>query len=160
MLAVGKPCPLCETPLSLKTLPEFSGDEAPLRVTLAGMPALSCGTGHVYFVRPDFPLWLMNHLVDEDESKLPAGDAQGLLFKRYACHDCGAALAPKQDHLHTFRFPVAYKEHSGFTVELSAPVYRCTGCGKEQLHSLAEVRKLTPAALVHAFKGAGIKPPG
>ena len=35
--------------------------------------------------------------------------------------------------------------------------YHCTGCGKEQLHSLAELRKLTPAALVHAFQAAGIQ---
>ena len=166
MIQAGKPCPLCAdrkgeaAPLQASTLAEFSGDEAPLQITLRGMPALRCAHGHTYFARPDFPLWLMQHLVEEDEAKLPAGDAKGLLFKRYACHDCGKDLAAKEDHRHSFHVPVTYPGIAPFSVGISMPVYRCTGCGKEQLHSLAELRKLTPAALVHAFKGAGIKAPG
>lgn len=160
MVALGKPCPLCEAPLQLKTLPSFSGDEAPLRLTLHGMPALACDKPHVYFVKPDFPIWLMDHLVQEDAATLPAGDATGLLFKSYLCHDCGKPLAGKADHTHSFNLHLAYEGQGPFRVEMSMPVFRCTGCGKEQIHSLAEVRKLTPAALVHAFKGAGIKPPG
>ncbi len=44
-------------------------------------------------------------------------------------------------------------------VDLTMPVYRCSACGKEQLHSLKEIRKLTPEALAHAFQAADI-PPG
>jgi hypothetical protein len=39
------------------------------------------------------------------------------------------------------------------------PVYKCSACGKEQMHSLKEVRKLTPAAMAHAFEDANIPPP-
>ncbi len=160
MLEPGKPCPLCEMPLILRRLTPFSGDEKPLRITLAGMPALACTAPHTYFVEPAFPMWLMNHLVEEDEAKLPAGEGKGLIVKHYLCADCGKPLEAKQDHRHSFRVPMSYKDYAGFEVEISMPVYKCGGCGKEQLHSLRELRKLTPAALVHAFKAAGIKPPG
>jgi hypothetical protein len=159
MVAPGKPCPLCKTPLQRRILDAVSGDEAPLRITLHGMPALSCDKPHVYFVKPDFPLWLRNHLVDEDEPTLPSGDATGLIFKSYLCHDCGKPLSPKADHLHSFHLKLAYDGEPEFHADLTMPVFRCTGCGKEQMHSLGEVRKLTPAALAHAFQAAGIKPP-
>lgn len=42
-------------------------------------------------------------------------------------------------------------------IDLTAAIYHCTGCGKEQLHSFAELRKLTPTALVRAFQAAGIQ---
>lgn len=158
-IAEGQPCPLCEHRLSRTPLPAFSGDEQPLRVTLNAMPALQCATGHTYFVDPGFPLWLMQLLVDEKEAQLPAGEAKGFILKKYLCRECGGELAAKQDHRHAFRFDAAFGEEPGFEVELSMPVYKCPGCGKEQLHSLEEVRKLTPAALVHAYKGAGIKAP-
>lgn len=159
-VAEGHPCPLCQQSLARKNLPAFSGDEDPLRVTLTGMPTLQCPTGHTYFTRPDFPLWLMRHLMDEDEATLPAGEAKGFILKHYVCRECGKNLAPKQDHRHAFHFDVAPDKAPAFGVELAMPVYKCTGCGKEQLHSVEEVRKLTPAALVHAFKAAAIKAPG
>jgi hypothetical protein len=62
-----------------------------------------------------------------------------------------------QDNRHSFHLTPGYEGQPRFRVEVSMPVFKCTGCGKEQVHSLAEVRKLTPAALVHAFKAAGIK---
>jgi hypothetical protein len=160
MDASAKPCPACASPLKHTTLPLIAGNEPPLRLTVHGMPALACARAHVYFVKPDFALWLMNHLVDEDEATLPAGDATGLLFKAYLCHDCGKPLSAKPDHVHAFNLPLAYAGEPEFRVEVAMPVFRCDACGKEQIHSLGEVRKLTPAALVDAFKGAGIKATG
>ncbi len=159
MIAAGTACPVCEHPLGPAVLAEFSGDEDPLRITLRRMPALRCPTGHTYFAHPKFPLWLMNHLTEEDEAALPAGQAKGFLVKHYHCGDCGQGLAPKADHRHAFTVELQYQSTGAFQAELSMPVFKCTGCGKEQLHSLEELRKLTPAALVHAFKEARIKPP-
>ena len=158
--APGKPCPLCEAPLQPHILSAFSGVEAPLRITLHGMPALECAQRHTFFVKPEFPLWLMNHLVDEDEKTLPAGDKTGLIFKSYLCHDCGKPLEAKPDHTHAFDLPLAFEGGDEFRVEISMPVFRCAKCGREQVHSLQDVRKLTPAALVHAFRGAGIRVAG
>jgi DNA-directed RNA polymerase subunit RPC12/RpoP len=160
MIAAGQPCPLCEAPLAHRKLPQFSGDEAPLRITLRAMPALQCPTSHTYFVKRAFPLWLTEHLLQDDEPGLPQARSSGTLFRKYACAECGVRLARRADHRHSFWFDLSYEEGAPFAVELSMPVYRCAACGREQLHSLAQLRKLTPAALVHAFKAAGIKPPG
>jgi len=54
---------------------------------------------------------------------------------------------------------MALADLAPFRVELSAPVYRCPSCSREQLHSLKEVRKRTPAALAQAFQAADL-PPG
>ena len=159
-VAAGLPCPLCEAPLAQARLPHFSGDEAPLRVTLRAMPALQCPTGHTYFVKRGFPLWLTNHLVGNDEPGLPSARSSGWLLRKYACAQCGASLGARPDHRYSFWFDVAFEAGDAFAVELSMPVFRCAACGTEQLHSIERLRALTPAALVHAFKGAGIKPPG
>ena len=159
MAAAGKPCPLCKALLHHRIVDTLAGEEGPLRITLHDMPALSCDKPHLFFVRPDFPSWLLNHLVEEDEPALPAGEARGLVFKSYLCHDCGKPLSSGPDHQHSFPVTLAYEEEPRFRAEISMPVFRCTACGKEQVHSLAEVRKLTPTALVQAFKSAGIKAP-
>jgi hypothetical protein len=123
---------------------------------LHGLPVLTCKSGHKQFVRASFALDLLNHLVEQDEPQLPASDAKGLMFKHYHCQGCGQELQAKPDHRHTFTIDVALPESRAFQVDLTSPVYKCGRCGKEQLHSLKEVRKLTPEALVHAFKEAGI----
>lgn len=159
-VAAGRPCPLCEAPLAPARLPHFSGDEAPLRVTLRAMPALQCATHHTYFVKPSFPLWLTQHLVTRDEAGLPTARSSGRFFRSYACAACGAKLAARPDHRYSFWFDLAFEGEAPFAVEITMPVFRCAGCGVEQIDSLDRLRALTPAALVHAFKGAGIKPPG
>jgi DNA-directed RNA polymerase subunit RPC12/RpoP len=145
--------------LALRSLEPFHGEEPPLRITVHGMPALDCGK-HRYFVKPDFPLWLMDHLVGEEAPALPAGDPTGLLFRSYVCHGCGKALQPQHDRVHSFDLDLAYPGQPAFRVQLAMPAFRCGGCGKEQVHSLAEVRRLTPAALVRAFRSAAVKAPG
>lgn len=149
-------CTTCHTDTSLQYLDSASGEEKALAVTIRRMPILSCGNQHRQFVRPDFALEMLNHLVEEDEAQLPAGDEKGLLFKHFHCTDCGQELQPKPDHRHTFTVELALPEVAPFQLDLTMPVYRCGGCGKEQLHSAKEIRKLTPSALVHAFKSAGL----
>jgi hypothetical protein len=157
MIAAGKPCPLCTAPLVLKKRAEFSGDESPLRVTLVDVPILTCDKPHAYFVHPKFALWLMDQLLDADFDSTPAGTARGLLFKSYACHGCGGALERVAQSKEQ-RFELAYKDFGAFEARLSMPLYKCAGCGSEQLRAGGEARKLLPAGLVHAFKEAGIRP--
>lgn len=160
MIAEGQACPLCTQPLGRSTLGEFCGDESPLRITLSGMPALRCTAGHTYFAKRDFPMWLMRHLVDEDAATIPGGIAKGMLFRKHACGACGGELAARQERVHDFGFRLAHPGTEAFDVRLTMPVFRCAACGKEQVRSAEEVKKLAPAALVHAFKAAGIKAPG
>lgn len=149
-------CTTCHCETALCRLEPFSGEEKALAVTIHGLTALACANGHRQFLRADFALELLDHLVEKDEAGLPAGEEKGLLFKHFMCADCGQELQPKPDHRHTFAIEPGIADHPGLRVDLTIAVYRCGGCGKEQLHSLKEVRKLTPAALAHAFKSAGL----
>lgn len=159
-MKAGSPCPLCESPLASQQLQESTGDEAPLRLTIRGLPVLSCAAPHRYFVGQQFPIWLLNALTDAELPKIPAGTEKGLLFKKYACGECGGALAASDGEARTYTSSLAWNETPGFAVDVSVPAYRCASCGREQARSAAELQKLLPAALVHAFKAAGLKAPG
>jgi hypothetical protein len=156
----GKPCPLCEAPLAARTLRAIAGDEAPIRLTLRNLPVLSCPAPHRYFVGQPFPLWLLNTLVDGEAPRIPAGREKGLLFRKYACQGCGAALPATGSEMRTFTSRLAWQETPAFEADISVPVRRCPSCGREQARSAAELAKLLPAALVNAFRSAGLKAPG
>jgi hypothetical protein len=149
-------CSTCKAETASSILPELSGEEAPLAVTVHDMPVLECPQGHRQFVHVDFPLLLLDHLVEQDEPQLPASEAKGMLFKHYHCQSCGAELESGPDQKHTFHVEVALPQMPTFEVDLTMPVHRCQACGHEQLHSLKEIRSRTPAALAHAFKAAEI----
>lgn len=160
MIEAGKPCPLCEAPLSEKRLREVAGDEASMRLALRGLPVFACEAPHRYFVGKGFPIWLLNRLADAELAKVPAGRQEGLLFRKYACGECGAPLPSTGAQPCTFSASLAWKETPGFVVDITVPVYHCASCGRDQARSAAELAKLLPAALVHAFMAAGIKAPG
>jgi len=151
-----RPCPTCKSETERHRIDTARGLEDPLAVTVHGLPVLRCGEGHVHFVAMDYPLKLVEHLMKEDEPELPAADRKGLLFRKSVCHDCGAALEAEADHRHTFEVSVVLDDDPPVGVELSMPVYRCSGCGKQQLHSLDELREHTPGALAKAFESGGI----
>ena len=150
-------CRTCHKPTEPLRLDAVSGEEKALTVTLHRLNLLSCPGGHKQFLRAEFPLELLNHLMQKDEPQLPVGDEKGLIFKNFFCHDCGRELEPKADHRHSFSIQPELADQKDLKIDLTMAVYRCTGCGKEQLHSLKELHKLTPAALAHAFQAAGIQ---
>lgn len=160
MTTAGSPCPLCNHPLGEKVLAEASGDEAPMRLTLKGLPVLECESGHRYFLGQKFPIWLLNEVTDGELSKIAAGKQKGLLFHSYACGGCGKPLPSAAGEAKTFSARFAWKETPAFAVEISMPQYRCESCGREQARAGEELAKLLPAALVHAFMAAGLKAPG
>ena len=155
----SKSCDRCHAHTDLTTVDSVDGKADPLCITLKRLPLLSCGQGHRQFVRPEFGAELLRHLTEEDEPELPAGEEKGLFMKKYFCESCGEELEAKPDHRHTFSIEVSLDDVDPIGVDLSMPVYRCSSCGKEQLHSLREVRKLTPQALAGAFESAQIPPP-
>jgi hypothetical protein len=152
-----KPCARCRAQTET-TVVEATGEANPLAIAIHSMPVLACPRGHRQFVHHEFPRQLLEHLLDEDEAQLPAGEENGVLFKHFRCGACGAELARKPDHQHTFAVDVALQDIDAFRVELTLPVYRCPECEKEQIHSLKEIRKHTPEALAHAFQAADIPP--
>lgn len=156
---MARKCSTCKAELRPGTLPEISGHEGSVELKVHGLPVLRCPNGHLQFTHPDFPLLLLDHLVERDEPALPVSTTKGMLFKHHECAACGESLPNAADRPHTFRLDVALPEAEPFDVELTVPVHRCPRCGHQQLHSLKEVRSRTPAALAHAFKGAAIAAP-
>ena len=152
-------CNQCRAETEVVIVNFADGEADSLRIRLKEFPLRSCPEGHRQFVRPEFAAELLQHLTEEDEPALPAGEEKGLIMKKYLCESCGEPLEPKPDHRHTFSIEIKLEDLDAFGVDLSMPVYNCSACGKEQLHSLKEVRKLTPAAMAHAFEAADIPPP-
>ena len=149
-------CPICKSDTASTRLEAATGHDASLSVALRGLPVLECPQGHRLFALADFPLLLLDRLLEQDAPKLPASTTKGLLFKQHHCSECGAALDSAADQQHTFRVDVELPELPAFGVDLTLPVHRCGRCGREQLHSLKALRSHAPAALAHAFKSAQI----
>ena len=154
MTTNSRRCPICKSETTPARLTSLSGEDSPLAVTVKGMPVLECTNGHRSFPLADFPLLLLDHLLEQDEPKLPVSQAKGLVFKQYRSSKCGAELSANYDRPHTFHVDVELPELPAFSVDLKLPVSRCTRCGREQLHSLKQLKTHTPAALAHAFKAA------
>ncbi|MGH8724967.1 MAG: hypothetical protein ACREU1_08925, partial [Burkholderiales bacterium] len=75
-----KSCLRCSGPVVLEPLGNVSADNAPLRITVTGMPVAKCRHGHASPVDNDFMLWLIHELKDR-EGALPAAAERGMLFK-------------------------------------------------------------------------------
>jgi hypothetical protein len=155
MATKPRACSQCRRETSPTSLDSVSGEEKTLTVTLQGMPILACPSGHKQFVHPEFPIWLLEQLVEKDVPTLPAGEAKGMLFKKYTCA-CGAELPAKSERRQAFPIEVRLRDLAPFKVELTVPMYKCGSCGKEQAHSLKELQERAPAALGHAFQEAKI----
>ncbi|MBX9812211.1 MAG: hypothetical protein K2Y16_11470 [Burkholderiales bacterium] len=157
-MADSTKCKRCEAGMRLQSIGAVSGEQGVLKVTFPQLPALVCPNGHKRFAVPEFPIILLDHLAGEDETSLPSGKTRGLIFKDYRCGSCGAKLAGGDGQARTFGFDIRVKDIPAFRVELTAPVYKCPSCAKEQLRSLEEIQMLTAPAMAHAFEAAGLKP--
>lgn len=158
MAKTGATCEQCRAPMTLQPIDPVCGERGVLKVTLLQLPALVCPNMHMRFAVPDFPQLLLDRLAGEDMKKIPAGEKRGLLFKHYHCGACGGKLGDGKSREETFDFDIAVKELSPFRVELTVPLYACSACGKEQIRSLPEIKKLAGPALAQAFKAAGLRP--
>jgi hypothetical protein len=148
-----RPCAMCRGAVTLQKIDKVAGESGPLGIVVEGMPALKCGKGHAGPVHPDFLLWLMGEL-RQREAGLPAGEEKGLVFKKYLCA-CGKELPAKPERRQAWPFELAYPDAPGFKATLEMPLYKCPGCGKEQLRSQGEARKSLSLAMVAVCDRAG-----
>ena len=147
-------CARCSSACEAKVLASVSGEDAPLKLTVHGMPALVCAKDHKAPIHADFMIWLIQELRAR-ESQLTAGKEQGMIFKKHLCGDCGKELAAKPDRRQAFPFDLAYAETPPFKIEIELPVYKCTGCGKEQIRSTKDLHDHIPGAMVGINDTAG-----
>lgn len=146
-------CPRCSNGVQAKMLGIMSVEAAPLRLTMEGMPAAVCVKNHSSPVDNNFMLWLIQELKGR-ASALPAGEEKGTIFKKFLCA-CGKELAAKSERTQTFPLELTYEGYAPFKAGVELPLYRCSGCGKEQLRSVKEAQKVTSQAIAELNDAAG-----
>lgn len=70
-------CNRCRAETNVTTINFADGEADSLRLRLKDFPLRQCVEGHRQFVRPDFAAGLLQHLTEEDEPELPAGEDKG-----------------------------------------------------------------------------------
>ncbi len=156
MTVKTRACLRCRGQTRPAEIAQATGEERPLALALHALPVLECEKGHKQFIDTEFPLRVLDRL-GEEASKLPAARERGmLLFKRFYCGGCGAELKDAAQERKTVGVDIALEGLPQFRAELSLPFYRCAGCSAEQVRSTDEATGRLPAALAHAFQGAGI----
>lgn len=153
------PCSKCQGEMTVSRLATFSGEEAGVKVTIQDMPAAVCGQGHKRFVYPLLAGLLMDMAMDQDNYKaVPSAVKKGLFTKHYHCPGCTMELPLAPTGHQSRELEAQFKHVDPFKVVVEFPVYRCSGCGKESIHSAEETGKLATSATGHAFRGTDIHP--
>jgi hypothetical protein len=147
-------CAKCSGACELKALPSVSGEHGPLKLNLLEMPVFACPKNHKTPVHRDFMLWMIQE-IRAREAQIAAGKEEGLLFKKHLCGACGKELAAKPERRQAFPYELKYEELKPFKVEVEMPLYRCTGCGKEQIRSAKDLHGHVAQAIVGINDSAG-----
>ena len=154
MAARIRNCAMCSGALEPNKLPSVAGEDGPLKLSLKDLPVLECAKHHRTPVHRDFMLWLIQEIRSR-EVQIAAGKAQGLLFKKHHCGQCGKELAAKPERRQTFGFDLSYEDLAPFRLEVEVPQYKCGGCGKEQMRTPKDLHNHVPAAMVGINDAAG-----
>lgn len=147
-------CPKCYGALESQKLPVSSGEDGALKLSVHDMPVLECAKHHRLPVHGDFMIWLIQE-IRAREAQIAAGKEQGMLFKKHLCGECGKELASKPEQRQAFPFDMTYAGMPPFRVEIDMPLYKCTGCGKNQIRSIKELHDHVPGAVVGINDEAG-----
>ena len=147
-------CASCSGACELKTLPSVSGEDGPLKLTLLELPVFACAKNHKAPVHRDFMLWLIQE-IRAREAQIAAGREEGVIFKKHLCGGCGKELAARPERRQAFPYELKYAELAPFKLQVEMPLYKCTGCGKEQVRSTKDLHGHVPSAIVGINDGAG-----
>ena len=132
----------------------MSGEDGPLKLTLLDFPVFACAKNHKAPVHRDFMLWLIQE-IRAREAQIKAGKEEGMIFKKYLCGECGKELVSKPERRQAFPYELKYEELAPFRLQIEMPLYKCAGCGKEQLRSTKNLHGHVPSAIVGINDGVG-----
>jgi hypothetical protein len=147
-------CARCSGACEVKLLPSISAEDGPLKLSMVGMPVAACAKDHKAPVHGDFMIWLIQQ-IRAREPEIAAGKEEGMIFKKHLCGACGKPLAPKSERRQAYPLELKYEELAPFKVLVEMPLYKCTGCGKEQIRSTRDLHKHVPMAIVGINDSAG-----
>ena len=147
-----KHCPRCSNAVEMKILDRVSAEDAPLKLTVTGMPAAKCAKGHAAPIDRDFMLWLIHELKTRGGA-LPAAKRRDALQEVHLHLRQGARVEVGEAQVVPAR--ASPTRAPAFKAELDMPVYKCTGCGKEQLRSAKELQGHAAQAIAALNDAAG-----
>ena len=147
-------CAKCYAALESTKLLAASGEHGPVKVTVNEMPVLECAKHHRAPLHRDFMLWLI-HETRAREAQFAAGKEHGLIFKKHSCGACGKELASRPERRQAFPFELTYEGKAPFRLEIEMPLYKCGGCGKEQIRCVEDLHNHVPGAMVGINDAAG-----
>ena len=147
-------CARCSGACELKALPSVSGENGTLKLTVLEMPVFACAKNHKLPVHRDFMLWLIQQ-IRAREAQVAAGKEEGMIFKKYLCGGCGKELASKPERRQAFPYELKYEELAPFRIQLEMPLYKCTGCGKEQMRSTKQLHDHVAQSVMGINDAAG-----
>ena len=147
-------CARCSGDCALQTLPSVSGQDGPLKLTMLEMPVFACPKNHMAPLHGDFMLWLIRE-IRARETEIAAGKEEGMIFKKHLCGACGKELASKPERRQAFPYELQYEDLAPFKLQIEMPLYKCAGCGKEQVRSTKDLHGHVPAAMVGINDSAG-----
>jgi len=147
-------CYRCRGATVTEVLEPLSAGGSALTLTVHGLPVQVCARGHRQFVQSKIAFQQLLQVAEIAGADLPASEVRADLLGRRACPSCGTKV-DKNLNPRTFHVPMQTGDVP-FGIDLTFPVYQCRGCGKEHLKSRRELRTRAPAALLEAFRAAGI----
>lgn len=147
-------CARCSVVCQLTTLQSVSAEDGPLKVTLLDVPVFTCPKNHRVPVHRDFMLWLIQE-IRACEAQIASGKEAGMIFKKHLCGDCGKELASRPERRQAFPYELKYEELAPFKLQIEMPLYKCIGCGKEQIRSSKDLHGHVAQAIAGVNDGAG-----
>ena len=147
-------CARCSGACALTTLPSVSAEDGSLKLILLEFPVFACAKHHHAPVHRDFMLWLMQE-IRARETQIAAGKEEGMFFKRHLCVGCGKDLPAKAERRQGFPYELKYEDLAPFKLQIEMPLYKCAGCGKEQIRSTRELHGHVPLAMAGVNDDAG-----
>ena len=159
MAGASKPCKTCGSETKVTTLGSFRGEEGPVAVMVNGMPALVCAQDHKRFLNPGFITELMDFVADPEKvAPQPPAVKRGLFKKRYHCNGCDAELPVTPAKKAECVLDANFKNAAPFKVVVQVALYKCEGCGREQVLSNEEIGESAFKAVAHGFRAADVHP--
>jgi len=157
MADASKPCRECGSATKVTTLGSFRGEEGTVAVIVNGMPALVCAKDHKRFLYPDFVTRLMDLVADPEQvAPQPPAVKRGLFRKRYHCSGCDAELPVVPKGKSERGLDASFKNAAPFKVVVQVALYKCDGCGREQVLSNEDVAGSAFKAVAHGFRAADV----
>jgi len=159
MTGASKPCKACGSATQVTTLGSFRGEEGTVAVTVNGMPALVCANGHKRFLYPEFVTRLMDFVAEPEKvAPQPPAVKRGLFKKHFHCSGCDAELPATPTKKSECVLDASFKNAAPFKVVVQVALYKCDGCGREQVLSNEDVATSAFKAVAHGFRAADVHP--